>query len=215
VRWAVFDVDGTILPGTSMERLMIAKLVKDGLIPIRSFFIFFFFALRSFCRRRGIPEFLENKQYFRDLPERPMVRFSKGLVEEKVIPRIPKAVYDEMERLRKGRYKILLMSGAPEFLLCPLAERLGADAAMGTVLETECGRLTGSPHGDHLYGPAKARILKKHQRELNLDFSHSVVYSNDSSDAEHMRLFGTAVAVNPRKGLKRTAEKFGWRIERW
>jgi HAD superfamily phosphoserine phosphatase-like hydrolase len=215
MRWAVFDVDGTILPGTSMERLLFAALIWEGLIPVRSFFIFIFFSLQSFFQGGGIPEFLENKRYFRDLPDEPMARFSRRLVEKKVLPRIPDAVYGEMERLRKNGYKILLMSGAPEFLLSPLAEFLGADAAAGTVLETASGRLTGNSRGGHVYGPVKADVLRNHRKELDLDFPGSVVYANASSDTDHMRLFGTAVAVNPRRGLRRTAGECGWRIVKW
>ena len=132
-----------------------------------------------------------------------------------MVPRIPEAVYREMDGLRKKGYRILLMSGAPEFLLGPLAERIGADAAMGTVYEVVEGRFAGGPCGDHLYGSAKTRILGRCKTELELDFRRSVVYANDSSDAEHMRMFGTAVAVNPRKGLRRAAEEEGWRVVWW
>jgi HAD superfamily phosphoserine phosphatase-like hydrolase len=198
-----------------MELLLIREMVRNGLIPIRSFFVFSCIALKSVCRRGGIRAFLRNKQYFKGLPEKSMIRFSKRLVEEKVIPRIPEAVHREMDRLRRSGYRILLMSGAPEFLIGPLAEHLGADAAKGTVYEVVEGRFAGGPCGDHLYGSAKTRILDRCRKELKLDFSRSAVYANDSSDAEHMRMFGTAVAVNPRKGLRRTAEEEGWKVVWW
>jgi HAD superfamily hydrolase (TIGR01490 family) len=215
LRWAVFDVDGTILPGTSMERILIRDMIGKGLIPIRSFFVFSCLALKSICRRGGVREFLRNKTYFQGLPEKPMVRLSKKLVDEKIAPRIPDAARREMDRLRRSGHRILLMSGAPEFMLCPLAERLGVDAAMGTVYEVEDGLFAGAPCGDHLYGSAKTRILKHRAKELELDFARSAVYANDPSDAEHMRMFGTAVAVNPRKGLRRMAEEEGWKVEWW
>ncbi len=215
MQWAVFDVDGTILPDTSMERLLIREMLLNGLIPVRSFFVFSCIALKSVCRRGGVREFLRNKAYFQGLPEKPMVRFSRRLVDDKIVPRIPGEVRGEMDRLREKGYRILLMSGAPEFLLGPLAERLGADAAMGTVYEVEAGRFAGGPCGDHLYGSAKTRILNRCREELEMDFSRSAVYANDSSDAEHMRMFGTAVAVNPRKGLRRTAREEGWKVVRW
>jgi len=215
LRWAVFDVDGTILPGTSMERILIRELIGKGLIPIRSFFVFSCIVLRSVCRRGGIREFLRNKAYFQGLPEKPMVILSKKLVYEKVVPRIPDAVHREMDRLRKNGYRILLMSGAPEFMLGPLAERLGADASMGTVYEVEAGRFAGGPCGEHLFGSAKTRILNRCRKELEMDFIRSAVYANDPSDAEHMRMFGTVVAVNPRKGLMRTAQEEGWKVVWW
>jgi HAD superfamily hydrolase (TIGR01490 family) len=215
LRWAVFDVDGTILPGTSMERILIRDMIGKGLIPVRSFFVFSCIALKSVCRRGGIREFLRNKQYFRGLPERPMARFSRRLIDEKIVPRIPAAVHREMERLRKSGYRILLMSGAPEFMLGPLAERLGADMALGTVYEIVDGRFAGGPCGEHLYGEAKTRILTRRRKELDMDFSRSTVYANDPSDAGHMRMFGTPVAVNPRKGLRSTAEEEGWKVVWW
>jgi phosphoserine phosphatase len=199
-----------------MERLLIKEMIMNGLIPVRSFFVFSCIALKSLCRRGGVRAFLRNKQYFKGLSEKSMARFARRLVAEKVVPRIPGAVRLEMDGLRKKGYRILLMSGAPEFLLGPLAEHMGADAAMGTVYEVVDGRFAGGPCGDHLYGSAKTRILAgRCKTDLGMDFSRSVVYANDSSDAEHMRMFGTAVAVNPRKGLMRAAEEEGWKVVRW
>jgi HAD superfamily phosphoserine phosphatase-like hydrolase len=215
LRWAVFDVDGTVLPGTSMEKILITALFKYGMIQIRSVSVFFFMAVRSFFQGTGISAFLKNKQYFRGLPESMMVRLSSKLVRTEVIPRIPGAVQVEMDRLRRSGYRIALMSGAPEFLLRPLAEHLRVDAAIGTVLETNSGSLTGIVLGEHLYGTSKTRILRRHQKSLKIDFSKSIVYANDTSDADHMRLFGTAVAVNPRKGLRRAAEEYGWKVVWW
>jgi phosphoserine phosphatase len=86
---------------------------------------------------------------------------------------------------------------------------------VGTVLEAREGRFTGRVVGDHLYGPAKTAVLKSMADELSLDFGGSVVYANDATDAEHMRLFGTAVAVNPRRGLLKEAGRREWKIVRW
>jgi phosphoserine phosphatase len=69
--------------------------------------------------------------------------------------------------------------------------------------------------GDHLYGPVKTSELKKAAASLGMDFKRSVVYANDSSDEAHMRLFGTAVAVNPRPKLRLLAERHRWRIVHW
>lgn len=214
MRWAVFDVDGTLLPGTSMERLAVRRLVESGVVTASMLVRFVLSGIRDLARE-GIPGLLRNKAYFRGLRERDLSAFSEEMVRRSVVPRIPSAAREEMEGLRRNGYRILLFSGAPDFMLHPLALALGADAAIGTVLEIEDGRFTGRVMAEHLYGPAKTAILKEKAEDLKLDFEKSVVYANDASDAEHMRLFGTAVAVNPRAGLRREARERGWRVTRW
>ncbi len=214
MRWAVFDVDGTLLPGTSMERMAVRRLVESGVVTASMLTRFLLSGLRDLARA-GIPGLLRNKDYFRGLRERDLSAFSEEMVRRVVVPRIPSAAREEMEGLRRKGFRILLFSGAPDFMLHPLALAIGADAAIGTVLETENGRFSGKVVGEHLYGPAKTAILKEKAAELELDFMKSVVFANDATDADHMRLFGTAVAVNPRAGLKREAGRKRWRVVRW
>jgi HAD superfamily hydrolase (TIGR01490 family) len=214
MRWAVFDVDGTLLPGTSMERMAVKRLVKAGIVTVPMLFRFVLTGTADLARG-GIPGFLRNKRYFQGLREDDLAAFSGEMIRRSAVPRIPAAARKEMEALRRKGFRILLVSGAPDFMLHPLALAIGADAAVGTVLEVRDERFTGGVVGDHLYGPAKTVILKQKAGELQLDFGRSVVYANDATDAEHMRLFGTAVAVNPRPGLQREAVSRGWRIARW
>ncbi len=210
----MFDVDGTLLPGTSMERMAVRKLYGAGIITGSMLIRFLLSGLRDLAVG-GVPGLLRNKRYFRGIREEDLAGFCETMVRRSVVPRIPSEARGEMEGLRREGFRILLLSGAPEFMLHPLALAVGADAAMGTVLETEDGRFTGKVAGEHLYGSEKTAILKQKADELKLDFEKSVVYANDSTDAEHMRLFGTAVAVNPRAGLRREAGRRGWRVVRW
>jgi HAD superfamily hydrolase (TIGR01490 family) len=214
VRWAVFDVDGTLLPSTSMERMAVKRLAMAGVVTVPMLIRFVLTGVKDLARG-GVPELLRNKRYFQGLAEDDLTAFSEEMVRRAVVPRIPAAARKEMEGLRRRGFRILLVSGAPECMLHPLALALDADAAVGTVLEVRGGRFTGGVVGGHLYGPAKTFILKEKAEELRLDFKTSVVHANDATDAEHMRLFGTAVAVNPRPGLLKEAARRGWTIVRW
>jgi HAD superfamily hydrolase (TIGR01490 family) len=214
LRWAVFDVDGTLLPGTSMERLAVRRLFDAGIIT-GSMLIRFLLSGLADLAAGGIPRLLRNKKYFEGIREEDLSAFCEEIIRRTVVPRIPAAAKREMNSLCRNGYRILLVSGAPDVMLHPLALAMGADAAIGTVLETEDGRFTGKVMAEHLYGPAKTAILKEKAGELKLDFERSVVYANDATDAEHMRLFGTAVAVNPRFGLRQEAGRRGWKVVRW
>jgi HAD superfamily hydrolase (TIGR01490 family) len=213
-RWAVFDVDGTLLPGTSMERLLIRALVRERLVRFDGLLRFACSAAVDWIRG-GVPRLLTNKRYLRGLAGDPVILVAERLVLDEVIPAIPRQARREIGRLRRGGHRLLLLSGSPDFMLPPLAIRLGADAAFGTVLETKNGAFTGRVSGAQLYGPAKTTALLRKKSSLDLDFSRSSVYANDASDADHMRRFGTAVAVNPRRRLRRIAEKAGWRVVQW
>jgi HAD superfamily hydrolase (TIGR01490 family) len=214
VRWAVFDVDGTLLPSTSMERMAVMRLARVGLVTVPMLVRFALTGLFDLARG-GVPGLLRNKEYFRGLSVDDLTAFSEEMVRRSVVPAVPAEARGEIEGLRRRGFRVLLVSGAPDCMLPPLALALDADAAVGTVLETREERCTGRVVGDHLYGPAKTRILKSMAGELSLDFGRSAVYANDATDAEHMRLFGTAVAVNPRPGLLKEAARRGWKIVRW
>ena len=96
--------------------------------------------------------------------------------------------------------------------LALVAKRLGLTGALGTVLETKDGLLTGNLIGKALHGKAKRKAVRALAKERNIGLRKSYAYSDSHNDLPMLTLVGHAVAVNPDKILAVHAKAAGWRI---
>jgi len=213
--WAVFDIDGTLLPGTSLERLFLSKAFREGILTARQVAYFALEWLITVPQTGCLKALKQNKAFFRNLPAEKVKAFGKLCFEEEILPGFSRQGLERVRACRETGYRILLMSGAPLFLVKNLEEVLHPDYMVAARLEIQAGRFTGRLEQPHPYGLEKRRYLLNLEKTLPIDFANSVVYANHSSDIYHMHLFGKAVAVNPGWKLRRYARKQGWDIEYW
>ncbi len=214
-RWAVFDVDGSMLPGTSMEKQFLMYLLRSGRLPLRSLFYYGFSALARWVREGADEAFKNNKMYLKDVPVQAVQRIAGVLFLQEILPAISPAALREWKQRRQAGYRILLMSGSPDFLTGLLADYLRPDFWVATHLEIRAGHFTGRVAGHHPYGKRKTLLLQQLQPKLEIDFARSIVFANHHTDAHHMRLFGEAVAVNPTPALQKIATAQGWPVVWW
>ena len=214
-RWAVFDVDGSMLPGTSMEKLFLVYLMKRGILPLRSLWYYGLSAFMSILREGSDDAFKNNKMYLKDLPISPVQRVARRLFREQIFPALSPRALQEWNQRRQAGYRLLLMSGSPDFLTGELASHLHPDAWVATHPEIHARHFTGKVTGLHPYGERKTAILQQLQQELDIDFDQSVVFANHHTDAHHMALFGQAVAVNPTPRLEQIARRAQWPVVWW
>lgn len=214
-RWAVFDVDGTLLPPSSMEKLFILYMLKNGILSLRNIFYYFLTGFLHLFHNSFNIAFKSNKFYLKDMPVQPVRTAGAGFVQQCILPQLSATGLKRLRDYRKQGYRILLMSGSPDFLTLPLAGYLRPDAVITTHPEVKKGRFTGHLRNLHPYGDRKTRLLLRYREARKIDFQRSIVFANHHSDAHHLRLFGEAVAVNPTPKLKRLAENHNWKIEIW
>jgi HAD superfamily phosphoserine phosphatase-like hydrolase len=196
-KWAVFDVDGTLFPPTSMEKKYLLYLLSHGILPLRNILYYAFYVLYTLLRRDWVEAFKNNKYYLKEIPATAIRKNGAHFVN------------------RHLNYKILIMSGSPDFLTEILSTRLKPDYVITARMQTSNGVFTGKLNGLHPYGERKTRLLLAVSSKIALNFKKSIVFANHSSDIDHMKLFGTAVAVNPKPGLREFALKNNWSIEQW
>jgi HAD superfamily phosphoserine phosphatase-like hydrolase len=198
-----------------MEKMFILELLRRRRLPIRNIFIYIVIGTLRCLHGEGVDAFKRNKSYLRKLPKS-MIQLTAGhLVEKKVIPRLAEGGLSTIRSYRNQGYRILLMSGSPDFLTHLLATHLGADYTVSTVIEVQGDCFTGRLVGLHPYGKGKTQLLAGLQPHLDLDFENSVVFANHHSDADHLARFGKSVAVNPTPELRKIAKERGWAIESW
>ncbi|MBN2544138.1 haloacid dehalogenase-like hydrolase [bacterium] len=213
--WAVFDVDGTLLPGKSMEYRFLLHKIKKLEIPFLNYLRYFFHALIKWARKDKMEAFINNKYYLKGLREDKTWDEGRKFVKEMIIPMISEKGLEKIKKYRANGYKILVMSGSPDYLTVPLGDFLKPTFLISCKLKTSKGHYTGEADGLHPFGERKTQLLKGVAKDLELDFKSSAAFGNHHCDAHHLSLFGEAVAVNPTKDLGKIAEEKGWDIEYW
>ncbi|GEM_PF-1053044 len=213
--WAVFDIDGTLLPGASLERLFLSKLLREGILTSRQVVYFALEWVKLAPHAGCINALKQNKAFFRNLPVDRVIAVGKSFFTESIRPRFSEKGLKQVQDCREAGYHIMLMSGAPFFLVENLVKVIHPDYVVAARLNVQAGRFTGKLQQPHPYGMEKKRYLLNLQDALTIDFSNSAVFANHFSDIHHMELFGRVVAVNPGWRLRRYALKQGWKVEFW
>ncbi len=213
--WAVFDVDGTLLPGDSMEARFVKRGIRQGMISPAGLLGLLGNAVKFFFRGNLTGGLKEDKSLLKGIPLSRVETEAAACFSAEIAPRLSRVGRETVARCREESYHILLMTGSPDFLARHLLPALEPDQLISAEMEIFGGRLSGKVKGLHPYGEAKKALLLRAQPQLQIDFSASVVFANHHSDAVHMELFGRAVAVNPGRKLERIARAQGWEIEYW
>ncbi len=211
-RWAVFDIDGTLLPGESMEAIFIRSLIREGVLSWAAVLKFLGKGAHFLLRLKIEHALKQNKYYLRGLDSREVQEIAAQIFQQEIRKQFADKGEEIIEELRSQGYRILLLSGAPDFLAEQLQRAYQADHVIATRLETENHRYTGRIDGLHPYGLRKTLLMKQTIRQLGIDPQQSLVFANHYSDADHMQLFGTAYAVNPDRKLKQIARQEGWEV---
>jgi phosphoserine phosphatase len=225
----VFDIDGTILPGTSCERLFVRHLAQRKILKLTQFV--------NFCTRaltllpQGIPYTTKaNKGYLRNFRVDDIAKIGRDFFESDIIARIsPKAIERIRKHIQDGE-RVILFSGMPDFLLRNFSDYLDIPDFYGSIMEIKSGRFTGKTLGPFPLAEGKIEALEmimagtysadaiKSAEPANsrnttpIDWSQITFYGDHWLDRFLMQKVGHPVVVNPRKKLRALADKKGWAI---
>lgn len=205
---ALFDLDGTLLPGTSAEREFIRFALQTGRQTAPA-------AVRAFLSwvvripTRGIQS---NKTYFGGVETDLLAETAETFCQQQLTYHIP----DQAKRLiaahRTAGDCLGIISGAPQLLIAPLKNLLDLDFVVGTKLACKQGRLTGDLDGPRVSGSEKVRLSDEVARTYGFDLHESAAYGNAFDDRFLLSAVAHPVAVNPEGRLARLAHKKGWPI---
>lgn len=212
---AFFDMDHTILNDSS-GMLYVRYLVQSGRIRAREWlrmaWWFGWYALGLIDFPRAMVRMLLMAS---DEREEPLREETEAWFEEWVAPHIADAAVARIEEHRAKGHRPVVLSAATVYAVRPLAERLDIDDYLCTYLEIDDGRFTGRLVEPAAYGPGKLQLAEAFAREHNIDLAESYFYSDGHEDLPMLERVGHPVAVNPKRPLRRVAERRGWPIEEW
>ena len=208
VKAAIFDLDGTLLPGTSAEREFIRFALTTGQQTVPG-------AIRAFLSwvvripTRGIQS---NKTYFDGGEMDLLAETAETFCHQHLTHHIPAQAQRLIATHRTAGDCLGIVSGAPEILIAPLQDLLNLDFVVGTKLACEQGRLTGDLDGPRVSGREKVRQSEEVARTYEFDLRESTAYGNAFDDRFLLAAVTHPVVVNPDIRLVRLARKKGWPI---
>jgi HAD superfamily hydrolase (TIGR01490 family) len=212
---AFFDLDGTIIPGPSLERRLVRTLRNQGAISASNYLLWLAQAAR--LAPQGLSVIAHtNKMYLRGIPVNAI---------QTCVPSIfPDALDCIVWHVTQG-HAVVLVSGT----LAPLARaaaltltlRLvsrGFTASIGvcaTQVEEARGRLTGRIVGEPVFAQGKARAICRLARQAGFDLTRCYAYGDSANDRWMLGAVGRPIAVNPSRELQRIARLLDWPVLHW
>jgi len=208
---AVFDVDRTLIVGTSMESLFVRYLIARGELNLADLGRYLGFFVRH-MDELGTQLNKRNKAIWEDKDADQVHLLADKCFRDRILPRLSPLGREYIERHRDQGHLIVLLSGSLDFLVTLLKEELGADHMIATRLARSGPVLAGRIEGRHPWGSNKRDELVELARTENIDLPSSYAYGDHHADVPILELVGNPVAVNPTIFLRREAQSRGWPI---
>lgn len=215
-RAAFFDLDRTLIPGSSLFLLARGAYERD-LFRVRDILRFGWgqltFRLRGESAggmdmsRESTLEFVSGRS------QRELIEWGREIAEERILPR----VYEDIVRVIEGHKErgdlTFLVTASPIELAQTIAESLDMTGAVATVSEVDRnGYYTGRLAGGVLHGPEKAKAVAEVAAKHGIDMLECHAYSDSINDLPLLESVGHSHAVNPEHELRRIALTRGWPI---
>ena len=211
---ALFDVDNTLLPGEACEVRFFRFLWQRGLVGWSEL-------IRSAAWLAGhVPPFSlhslrERKVYLAGKCPADIESYAREFCQTEMIGKVSVQGRTRLDAHRQAGHQLILVTGAPDFLIEPLATFLDVPTVFAAKLEQQDSVYTGALIPPLPYGRGKRELVLTHARDMSLDLGGSYAYGDSPGDHDLLELVGRPLVVNPIRGMARTAQRRGWPIETW
>jgi HAD superfamily hydrolase (TIGR01490 family) len=207
---AIFDIDGTLVEG-STERRFWRYLVAHGHQGPRQVLAYCWFWLR-YCAAYGALTAKKNKAYLAWLPTARVEALAARFVAAEIVPRLyAPAVHRLQQHLRRGD-TVVLLSGTLEPIARALAAALGVEHVRATICRIGNGHYLAGPPVVHPFGADKLELAREIAAELGANLKEASAYGDSRHDLRLLSAVGYPVAVLPDGPLLATARGNRWDI---
>ena len=217
IQAALFDIDGTLTTGGYVW----APLIKSDNIQLRR---------KLWLYGTGFPHYAASKthlvsqQKFRDRWVRLMAWMTTDWTDQQVadvsraivdIVLLPNLRTDMVRILRKHREKghmVILVSTMFSTIVSEMAQEVGANAGLGSVIEFENGRSQGRIVGQTCSGARKIAAVARYLREVNstIQLGQCAGYADSRSDIPFLAGVGLPIATYPDEQMNSAAISRQW-----
>lgn len=214
-RAAVFDLDRTLLAGSSLVALA-RVMVRNGMLSGQQ--LVSGVAMDQVFRRRGATDADVDRLRATALAQVAGMDVARMHTLADEVGRMLSRQVRPGARMLLRRHReagdfIVILSASPQELVEAVAIRLGAQRAVGTRAEIAGACYTGGLDGPFCYGLGKLQRLEQDLGPGSLDAA--TAYADSASDLPVLEACQDPVAINPDGKLRRVAKARGWPIIRF
>ena len=212
---AFYDVDGTLIRINIVHAFAYYARRRPSLLES---------AIRTVRTAASVPVFWAadkvSRKWFNEIfykgyegwSEDRLISLSEELFEDVIEPNIYPRARDLIEESRRAGCRQVIISGALDFTMRPLARYLGVDDFIANRLEFEDGYATGKLRKPFVAGATKAQIMRDYARLHGIDLADSWAYTDSYSDYPMLAVVGHPTAVNPDLRLRSVARSYDWPV---
>jgi HAD superfamily hydrolase (TIGR01490 family) len=207
---AIFDIDGTLVRG-STERRFWRYLVARGRQGPRQLLACLWFLLR-YSPRYGTHVAKKNKAYLVGLTIGEVERLATEFVTHDILPRLCEPAVERLRQHLRHGDAVALLSGTLEPIARALASHLGVEHVCATVCAELNGRYLARPPARHPFGAEKLALAAQLAARLGTDLRHTSAYGDSEHDLALLEAVGSPVAVWPDQRLLLAARARDWDV---
>ena len=212
---AFYDLDGTLLSCNLVTTY--AYYARNDRSIFKSVYLFtkvllsvpFLFGLDLYSRT------LFNVFFFRayrGMHRDRLIGLADDLFEVTLKPSIYPKAEELVRRTREEGYRNVLVTGALDFTVRPIALHFGIDEVICNRMEFKHHIATGSVLPPLVAEKEKAKIIREYAEREGIDLAQSTAFSDSTSDIPMLAVSGHPVATNPTRRLRRFALRNQWPI---
>ncbi|HZH03909.1 MAG TPA: HAD-IB family hydrolase [Myxococcaceae bacterium] len=212
---AFFDIEGTLVRTNMVHAYAYYAAHRGSALGI---------AARTLGAIASIPAFagldlVDRKsfqtfysRYYAGLSEDRLVTLAEDLCEDVLRPALYPQARDLIDEARRAGCRIVMVSGALDFTVAPLARYLGADVLIANRLQFVGGVATGKLIPPVIEGANKANAVRNYCVQEGVALDQSFAYSDSVSDYAMLAVVGRPTAVNPDFRLRALARAYHWPV---
>jgi HAD superfamily hydrolase (TIGR01490 family) len=212
---AFYDVDGTLIKINIVHAFAVYASRHASLSES---------ARRSLKTAVSIPVFWAadklSRKWFNEIfyrsyegqSEDRLVVLADELFEDVIKPNIYPRAKDLIDESRRAGVRQVLISGALDFTMRPLAKYLGVDDLIANQLEFVDHYATGKLKKPFVAGATKADIMRAYAKKHDIDLAESWAYTDSFSDYPMLAVVGHPTACTPDFRLRSLARSYDWPV---
>lgn len=211
MKLVLFDIDGTLISQPGSEVRFFHYLLKRRVLRMQQLSSGLLFVLAN-MPRYGRHVLRKNKAYLAGLSVDDVAALARHFVKEELsLYLIPSTLQRLRQSLAAGDC-VVLLSGTPQFIADPLAEMLGAHAAIAALCARRGDRFAAKAPLRHPLGPSKVEAARAIALRYKLPLNEATAYGDSVNDALLFREVKNSVAIMPGRKLRKLALGEGWEI---
>jgi HAD superfamily hydrolase (TIGR01490 family) len=214
---AFFDVDDTILRGSSGVMLAKYLLLKKGETTTPGYLLdmakAYIFSKTGSFEYDGLIE--KGLSQFAGRTKVEFEQIGQGCFDDYMRPNIYRMAYNEIRMHRSRGNPVVLLTASLQPIIEPLAEFLDVDETFALKIRYEDGEITPTVEKPLSYEEGKLILARGYCQERGIDLKDCWFYSDSSSDLPLMEQVGHPMPTNPDPLLRRIALLRNWRIKKF